>query len=412
MFRRILPIILLTFVNVIGFSLLIPVLPFVVEQYHGNAFTFGLLLATYPAFQFLASPVLGSLSDRFGRRPILILSQTGTLLSWVVFGLAYFVPDISLGRIALPLWMIAFSRIVDGITGGNISVANAYLADITRPQERTHAYGILGAVFGIGFIIGPVLGGWTANGDWGFLGTVILAATISLVTLIIMILRLPESLKHKQKTWHFAWSDELNGFKRITEYRDHPFLRHFLTLNFFLAFTFSGYTSILVLFIKDKFSLSPGQIGQLFLIIGLYLIVNQGLLVKRISHRIGNLRTFLIGQGLMILGLIGLLFVHNLVVFLLDAYIINLGFSLSFPTFKAVINNVVPPAEQGKINGVAESINSINAAIAPLLAGWLYLHWQRFTFSVFAVFMLLPYVYYLLRFPMLNQAYQATRRQK
>ena len=412
MFRRILPIILLTFVNVIGFSLLIPVLPFVVEQYHGNAFTFGLLLATYPAFQFLASPVLGSLSDRFGRRPILILSQTGTLLSWVVFGLAYFVPDISLERIALPLWMIAFSRIVDGITGGNISVANAYLADITRPQERTHAYGILGAVFGIGFIIGPVLGGWTANGDWGFLGTVILAATISLVTLIIMILRLPESLKHKQKTWHFAWSDELNGFKRITEYRDHPFLRHFLTLNFFLAFTFSGYTSILVLFIKDKFSLSPGQIGQLFLIIGLYLIVNQGLLVKRISHRIGNLRTFLIGQGLMILGLIGLLFVHNLVVFLLDAYIINLGFSLSFPTFKAVINNVVPPAEQGKINGVAESINSINAAIAPLLAGWLYLHWQRFTFSVFAVFMLLPYVYYLLRFPMLNQAYQATRRQK
>src|SRR3989344_7690195 len=144
--KRLVPIAFLTFVNVIGFSIQIPVLPFIVDRYGGGPIMYGILLSSYSMFQFLGAPLLGSLSDKYGRRPILLISQTGTLISWVIFAFAYFVPSsIHVATIPLPLAIIMLSRVVDGITGGNISVANAYVSDLTGPEEKTRIFGLLGA---------------------------------------------------------------------------------------------------------------------------------------------------------------------------------------------------------------------------------------------------------------------------
>jgi MFS family permease len=201
MLKKFFPIMLLTFVNVIGFSLLIPVLPVIAEKYAPSisAPVYGALLSAYAFFQFLGAPVLGSLSDKYGRKPLLMVSQLGTTLSWVIFAAAYFLPDIAIGPVMLPLLVIAVSRIIDGITGGNISVAQAWISDATTNEEKTKAFGLVGAIFGLGFMFGPALGGLSAGTTLGYLGTCILAFTISLVTLIMIHLYLPESLKEEDR---------------------------------------------------------------------------------------------------------------------------------------------------------------------------------------------------------------------
>jgi DHA1 family tetracycline resistance protein-like MFS transporter len=186
--RKTAPILLLTFVNAIGGTLLIPVLPFVVRDLGYSDVVFALLIAAYPFSQFFAAPILGSLADHLGRRPVLIVSQAGTLLSWVCFAAAWFVGDDA------ALALIAASRVVDGLTGGNASVAAAYLADVTTDEERTKVFSQQGAIAGIALIIGPALGSFSAAGSWGFLGPAVVAIIISSVTLIWLIRSLEESL--------------------------------------------------------------------------------------------------------------------------------------------------------------------------------------------------------------------------
>lgn len=160
--RETFPIILLNLVNGIGGTLLIPVLPFIIRDLGYSDAIFGLLLAVYPVFQFFGAPILGTLSDHCGRKPILLVSQAGTLLSWIIFGAAYFATG------ALwPLLIIAFSRVVDGITGGNQSVANAYLADVTTDEDRTAVFGVLGASMAVALMIGPAVGSLASAGQSG-----------------------------------------------------------------------------------------------------------------------------------------------------------------------------------------------------------------------------------------------------
>jgi MFS family permease len=208
MTKSLIPAFLLTFVNVLGFSILMPILPFLVEHYGAPKWVFGLLLTLYSAFQFIGAPILGAMSDAQGRKPILIISQAGTLLSWFVFVVALVSPEYKLFGFVLPLWIIAFSRILDGVTGGNTSVANAYVADITTRDQKGYVFGYLGGIAGLGMIIGPGLGGLSASTSWGFLGTILLSIAISIITLISIIFWLKEShpvnkrtVRVKQSIW-------------------------------------------------------------------------------------------------------------------------------------------------------------------------------------------------------------------
>src|SRR5690606_14041527 len=173
--KKLLPAYLLTFVNVLGFTILMPVLPFVVKEFHAPEAVYGLLITFYSAFQFLGAPYLGALSDSVGRKPVLLISQAGTLISWFVFLIALAMPDIPFLGMALPLWIIGLSRILDGVTGGNTSVTNAYVADITTREQKSYIFGYLGGIAGLGMIIGPGIGGLAAGGSIGYSGTVLVA---------------------------------------------------------------------------------------------------------------------------------------------------------------------------------------------------------------------------------------------
>jgi MFS family permease len=259
MLKKFLPIILLTFVNVIGFSLLIPVLPSVVEGYVGSerlqGVIYGALIASYSLCQFLAAPALGTLSDKYGRKPVLMLSQLGTTLSWVIFGAAYFIPETRVFGLALPIFIISLSRITDGLTGGNISVAQAWISDMTTKEEKTKTFASIGAVFGIGFLIGPAIGGLAASTSYGYLGTAVVAFIISLFTLIYMQLYLPESLPEDKRDHElrFHLGRELNVIGKLQEFRDNRVVKSLLFIRIFFAIVFASYTTIVTLYLSNRF---------------------------------------------------------------------------------------------------------------------------------------------------------------
>lgn len=369
--RQVYPILLLNFVNALGFSVIFPVLPFIIEKYNATPLTYGFLISAYALFQFMGSPILGSLSDKYGRRPLLLVSQLGTLISWIVFGISYFLPDKTILSISLPILVIGLARVVDGITGGNISVANAYLADVTEPKERTKIYGLSGAIFGIAFIVGPVMGGFSSSFSIGYLGTTILAAGISLLTLILLIFFVPESHKDQDKEIEIRLSKELNIIRKIRSL-ENPMLSKLFARRLFFTLSFSAYTSILTLYTRDRFGLDSKQLGLVFLIIGFYLVINQGLISRRFSDKLGEAKTYIVGQLIFFAGLVMLYFANTLPLFFAFSYIANLGVSLSIPTFKSIITTAVDGKKQGLINGIDESIFSISSATAPILSGLLY----------------------------------------
>ncbi len=417
MVRKLFPVLLLTFVNVIGFSLLIPVLPGIVEQYAPPEYAgvlYGALLSSYAIFQFLAAPLLGSLSDRFGRRPLLFLSQLGTLLSWVIFGSAYFMPDWNIFGIALPLYVIAFSRVTDGITGGNVSVANAWIADSTTKEEKTHAFGIIGATFGIGFLVGPALGGISSSLGLGYLGTCILAFIISLITLIIIEFYLPESLPKEKRdhTVDLHIGRQLNIIKKFAAFKNNLLVSRILMLRLSFTLAFSGYVTIIILYLKNAFSLSPTGLGIALSLIGVFSIINQALVVRKVVQKIGSVHTLYLGLGLVVLGLLMLpllpttlppltflpgglgKYSSGLILVMINAFIMNLGIGLSGPNFKSLLANAVEDTKQGAITGLDESLMALGNAITPMLAGALFALIGATTFALFAVFLVLPVAYF------------------
>lgn len=237
--KKLLPVLLLSFVNVVGFSILIPILPEMVQQYVATKYlsiAYGAILSSYAFSQFLAAPLLGSLSDRYGRKPILVLSQVGTIISWLIFTLAYFAHGrIVFGWLPVPLLIIIISRIADGITGGNISVAQAWVSDSTVKEERTKVFGMMGGVFGLGFLLGPIIGGYSYSLGPGLLGTIFVALIISIITLFLIVFVLPESLPYEKRAHHLNIKllSEVNIFNKFNLFKSEE-IKSFYILGLFL----------------------------------------------------------------------------------------------------------------------------------------------------------------------------------
>ncbi|MFT5194025.1 MAG: DHA1 family tetracycline resistance protein-like MFS transporter [Cellvibrionaceae bacterium] len=367
--KKTLPIILLNIVNGIGGTLLIPVLPFIIRDLGYDASIFGVLLAVYPTFQFFGAPVLGSLSDHYGRKPILLVSQAGTLLSWVIFGIAYF----ATGAV-WPLLIIAFSRVIDGITGGNQSVANAYLADVTTDEERTKVFGVLGASMAVALMIGPALGSFASAGSIGYLGAAIFATALSTITLIIMMFMLTESLapENRSETLDLNPFHQLNMLSKIRHLTHVKSLTRLFATRGLFNLVFGGYTTILVLWYADRLGLDQTQVGLMLLSIGVFLIFNELVLLPQFEKRFGDLGTLIAGFAITPIGLLLIRFPESVWVYLPMAFILNLGAALTFPTLQSVITKVADERQEGEVQGVDTSIGALFSAIAPILAGFLY----------------------------------------
>ena len=339
------PILLLTFVNAIGGTLLIPVLPFVVRDLGQSDFVFALLIAAYPAAQFFAAPVLGSLADYWGRKPVLIVSQAGTVLSWLLFMVAYWVDD------GLALAFIAISRIVDGLTGGNASVAAAYLADVTTEEERTGVFSIQGAITGVALIVGPALGAFTAATSIGFLGPALLAAAISVATLGWLMASLEESLAPDDRVEAIDLNPlhQLNLMSKIRNLQGRRPLLRLFGVQVLLTLAFSGYTTIVVLWYVDRLGVSETTAGLLLVAVGFFLIFNELVTVRLAEKRLGDFRTLALGLLVMPAGFIAVRFPTTIAWFLPASFLLNVGMALSLPSLQTLITNRADERQEGEV---------------------------------------------------------------
>ena len=353
MSKKFIPAYLLTFVNVLGFSILLPILPFVVESYGAPKWVFGLLLTLYSAFQFIGAPLLGGMSDSMGRKRILLVSQGGTLLSWVIFAIALSLPDFPVFGIALPLIIIAISRAFDGITGGNTSVTNAYISDVTTREEKSYIFGYLGGIAGLGMIIGPGLGGLAGASSLGFLGTIFVSMTVSILALLTIFFWLKEShppesriKRERQSLWKLLY---IPG--RIKRTNPSQVIRSIFTVKLMFSSFMAFYIGTISLFLIDRFDFDTQELGVFLFVAGAFLAFNQAIVSKQFVKRFGEFRTLIIGLTLCTLGVISLTISDNLYLFIGFYYILNLGLSLCFPTFNALISKHADPRNKEKLWG-------------------------------------------------------------
>ena len=374
MSKKLVPAYLLTFVNVLGFSILMPVLPFIVNFYGAPKWVFGLMLTLYSASQFVGSPLLGAMSDQQGRKPILMVSQAGTLLSWIVFFGALFIPNVSIYGLAIPLLIIGLARVLDGITGGNASVANAYVADVTTPDQKAYIFGYLGGIAGIAMIVGPAIGGISAGTSLGYKGTILTAIVISAITLITIRYWLKESLPEGKRRTKERQSISKSFFvlRRIRAVQPKPIIKTLFIIKFFFSTMMAFYISSISLFLIDLFTFDEKELGFFMLFVGIFLAFNQAFLAKRFINKFGQYKTLLIGLSLSTIGLICLTLTDILYLYIGFYYIMNLGLSLCFPTFNGLIAQHANPERQGEIMGISESINSLALALFPVLGAGLY----------------------------------------
>jgi len=361
---------LIVFIDLVGFGIVIPILPLYAEEFGPSPVIFGLLMASFSIMQFVFSPILGRLSDRFGRRPVLLVSLLGSAVGYVLFGIAG-----SLG-------MLFASRIIDGISGGNISTAQAVIADITGPEDRAKGMGLIGAAFGFGFILGPAIGGvLVAIAPW-LPGAA--AATASLIAFLLVLTRLPETLDPEARREARRHPLNLQSLARALSL---PLIGFCLVLVFLTIFAFANFETTFAQYAKLRFAFTTSTIAWLFAYAGLLGAIVQGGLVGRLSKRFGEGRLIVAGTLLSFLALGFLPAASSRGPLLAILAVLALGQGIAHPSLSALTSKLVRPDEVGGVMGVYQSISSLARIAGPFWAevvyGKLGPEWPFRTGSVF-----------------------------
>ncbi|MCS7173808.1 MAG: MFS transporter [Armatimonadetes bacterium] len=343
--RPLVIIFLTVLTNLIGFGIVIPLLPYYARALGASPVVIGLLFASYSACQLLAAPVLGVWSDRWGRRPVLLLSLLGTALSFVLLALAH-----SVG-------MLFAARIIDGLSGGNISTARAYIADVTPAEDRARAFGLIGAAFGLGFIVGPALGGVLAHLSYAAPAWV--AAGVTLGAAILAWLWLPETVHRVSASRGPVW-------RELPRLLRHPHLGPLLGVDFLYWATASVYQTTFALFVSHRFGFGPGQAGVLLALWGFVGAVVQVGVVGPVVRRVGEGRALAMGLLLAGLGLGAAAASHTATLFVLSTLPAALGAGVSNPALVALLSRSARPGEQGVVQGVASTLESLGRMVGPI----------------------------------------------
>lgn len=346
--------------DLIGLTILVTIQAFVVQEYNTTALAVSLLTVIYAAAQFISAPILGRISDRYGRRPILLICLFGSAIGYFIFG------------VGGALWILYLSRIIDGITGGNISVAAAYISDISPISDRTKNLGILGAAFGLGFILGPTLGGLSSQ--ISLAAPAYLAGIFSLSAALIGFFILPESLPKEKRTTSSLQLSDLNPFASIGKMLSRHVLGMVLVVFLLFNFAFEGYSANVPVFLIQKFDPQPLQIAGIMLSGGLVMAIVQAGLIGKLAVKFGDRYLSMVGLLILAVGFVLLFLAPSFWMVFLVVGIISTGAGLLYPTLNSLISKIVSPGETGSTFGVTTSLTSLMGIFGPLWAGFTYDH--------------------------------------
>lgn len=374
--RRAIPIFVTVFTNILGAGVILPILPLYAEgQFGATAFQATLLASFFFMAQFLAAPVLGRLSDRFGRRPLLIISQIGTVISFILFILA---PTIgkSLDGFAAAfgigggLMVLYLARILDGLTGGNISIAQAYIADISTEATRTQAYGLLSAAFGMGFIFGPAFGGILSGIN--VLAPFIGAALITSVSVLVTTLMLQETVRND------PGRDTPNQPNLRSQWLTNNTVLLILTVGFILVLAFSALQVTFslygdrVLFPDLPANLVARNVGLMLAVVGVVAVITQLAFIRPLVKRFGEQWLVVLGHCSLLLGLLGVSFFTKPWIVTLFVIPTAFGQGVNQPSLQTLITRFGTPQTRGQLLGLVQSVNSLAFVLGPLWAGYVF----------------------------------------
>jgi DHA1 family tetracycline resistance protein-like MFS transporter len=362
--RKLLPILGVTFIDIVGFSMLIPMLPYFVTHFGASPYVVGLLVATFSFCQFVSAPLWGSVSDRIGRKRVLIISQIGATIGWAMLGLA---PNIGAALSLAPLAVVFVARALEGVSGGNISITQAYVADLVESRERSRAFGLIGAMFAAGMVFGPA-GGGLLYSRYGFAVPFLVAAALQFLTLIVTIVMLPESRARTHDQNRFAIATLLASFGK-------PRLGRILWQKLAIALALYGWFAVFALYLQRQLGFSLAQTDYLFSIFAVFNVFMNVVMVGRISARLGDRWMSNAGLASLVAGFAVVPFVHSILVLSALMLLFAFGMALTNTGITALISNAASDRDQGMVLGTSSSLDSLSGILAPpvstgLLSGY------------------------------------------
>lgn len=355
-------IFLIVFLDLMGAGILVPVIPFVVQPYRSDALTVGLLALAFSAAQFVAAPLLGAWSDRRGRRPVLLACLAGTAASYFLFGAAW------------SLAVLFAARLLSGFAGGSITTAQAYIADISEPRDRAKNFGLIGAAFGLGFILGPAMGG--ALSKISLSAPAYASGVLSLMTLAVAAVTVKETLPPERRKAHQVRWRDLDPISQIGASLHRAEFRELMLATFALNFAMAGLQTNFPVFTHARFGLNASGNAILFAFLGLMAAVTQGYLLRRLTRRASEAAIAGWGAGLFAAGFAVAAAAHAVWLLYVSVALSAVGYGLAGPAITGLISRRAGAGEQGALLGAAQSVSSLTRVVGPVWAGAVFDHWS------------------------------------
>jgi multidrug resistance protein len=343
------------FIDLLGFGIIIPLLPFYAETFGATAFTVGLLATSFSLMQFIFAPIWGRLSDRVGRRPIILLGLLGSCLSYFAFGMAS------------TLTALFAARIFAGIAGANIPTAQAVVADLTTPENRAKGMGMVGAAFGLGFIFGPAIGGFLSR--YGYSVPAFFASGLSLVNFVAAWFLLPETLKPEHRA-----IERVGRIDALRSALARPHLPLLLVIGFLVVAAFSAFESTFALFAERSYGFHASSIGYVFAFVGIVLVIVQGFLVGKVVKRVGEHHIVPASLAIVAIGLLMIPATQSVAALLVANGVMAVGMGFNNPSLMSLVSRYSAAEDQGGVMGLTQSLNSLARIVGPLWGGFAFDH--------------------------------------